>query len=106
MALGIAGAAARAFAQEVRYPERAVTLVVPAAPGGGGDFTARLLGDALTRSLGQPFVVENRVGGSGNLASMAVARAAPDGDSRSLARLATPRRAARADPCPQASLVG
>jgi tripartite-type tricarboxylate transporter receptor subunit TctC len=56
-----------------------VTLVVPAAPGGGGDFTARLLGEALTRSLGQPFVVENRVGGSGNVASIAVARAAPDG---------------------------
>jgi tripartite-type tricarboxylate transporter receptor subunit TctC len=79
LALGIAGAATRAVAQEVRYPERSVTIVVPAAPGGGGDFTARLLGDALTRSLGQPFVVENRVGGGGNVAAMAVARAAPDG---------------------------
>lgn len=79
MALGIAAGATRALAQEVRYPERSVTLVVPAAPGGGGDFTARLLGDALTRSLGQPFVVENRVGGSGNVAALAVARAAPDG---------------------------
>ncbi|WP_458095184.1 Bug family tripartite tricarboxylate transporter substrate binding protein [Roseomonas sp. WA12] len=85
MALGTAGVATRAFAQEVRYPERAVTLVVPAAPGGGGDFTARLLGDALSRSLGQSFVVENRVGGSGNVASMAVARAAPDGYSLLLA---------------------
>ncbi|WP_426954706.1 Bug family tripartite tricarboxylate transporter substrate binding protein [Muricoccus radiodurans] len=79
IALGTAGIAMRARAQETRYPERAVTIVVPAAPGGGGDFTARLLGDALTRSLGQAFVVENRVGGSGNVASIAVARAAPDG---------------------------
>lgn len=79
VAMGIAATATRAFAQEVRYPERSVTLVVPAAPGGGGDFTARLLGDALTRSLGQPIVVENRVGGSGNVAALAVARAAPDG---------------------------
>lgn len=79
MALTIAAGATRALAQEVRYPERSVTLVVPAAPGGGGDFTARLLGDALTRSLGQAFVVENRVGGSGNVAALAVARAAPDG---------------------------
>ena len=79
VAMGTAATATRAFAQEVRYPERSVTLVVPAAPGGGGDFTARLLGDALTRSLGQPIVVENRVGGSGNVAALAVARAAPDG---------------------------
>lgn len=79
MMLGILATGGSALAQETRYPERSVTLVVPAAPGGGGDFTARLLGEALTLQLGQPFVVENRVGGSGNVASVAVARAAPDG---------------------------
>ncbi|MCR0985566.1 Bug family tripartite tricarboxylate transporter substrate binding protein [Roseomonas populi] len=79
MVLGLLATGGSALAVETRYPERAVTLVVPAAPGGGGDFTARLLNEALTRSLGQPFVVENRVGGSGNVASIAVARAAPDG---------------------------
>jgi tripartite-type tricarboxylate transporter receptor subunit TctC len=61
------------------WPSRAVTIVVPAAPGGGGDFTARLLGDALGRPLGQPVVVENRVGGNGNVAATYVARSPADG---------------------------
>lgn len=52
---------------------------MPAAAGGGGDFTARLLADALQRPLAQPIVVENRVGGSGNVAATYVARAQPDG---------------------------
>lgn len=64
---------------DTAYPARAVTMVVPAAAGGGGDFTARLLADALLRPLGQPVVVENRVGGSGNVAATYVARAQPDG---------------------------
>lgn len=81
-ALGLASAgllAGRAGAQPLRYPDRAVTIVVPGAPGGGGDFTARLLGDALTPALGQSVVVENRAGAAGNIAASAVARAAPDG---------------------------
>lgn len=61
------------------YPARPVTIVVPGAPGGGGDFTARLLAEALTRSMGKPFVVENRAGAAGNIASAYVARAQPDG---------------------------
>lgn len=61
------------------WPARAVTIVVPAAPGGGGDFTARLLADALGRPLGQPVVVENRVGGNGNVAATYVARSPADG---------------------------
>lgn len=68
-----------AGAQTLAYPARAITVVVPAAAGGGGDFTARLLADALQRPLAQPIVVENRVGGSGNVAATYVARAQPDG---------------------------
>lgn len=72
----VATTAARAQAP---WPTRAITIVVPAAPGGGGDFTARLLADGLGRPLGQPVVVENRVGGNGNVAASYVARAPADG---------------------------
>lgn len=61
------------------FPNKPVTIVVPGAPGGGGDFTARLLAEELTRSMGKPFVVDNRAGAGGNIASTYVARAQPDG---------------------------
>lgn len=66
-------AAAKAF------PERAVTLVVPFAPGGSVDIAARLISDAWGRALGQSVVVENRAGASGNIGMAAVARAEPNG---------------------------
>ncbi|MGY0197408.1 Bug family tripartite tricarboxylate transporter substrate binding protein [Leptothrix sp. BB-4] len=62
-----------------RYPDRPVTLVVPTAPGGTTDFTARLIADALQRALGQPVVVDNKPGGSGNIGNQFVARAKADG---------------------------
>ena len=68
-----------AMAQEARFPVRPVSIIVPGAPGGGGDFTARLLAEGLAAPLGQSVLVENRTGGSGNVAASAVARAAPDG---------------------------
>jgi tripartite-type tricarboxylate transporter receptor subunit TctC len=80
LALAPAGAAAQGG-----FPSRPVTLVVPGAPGGGGDFTARLLAEGLARPLGQSVVVENRTGGSGNVASNFVARAAADGHTLLLA---------------------
>src|SRR5262249_25585598 len=61
------------------YPSRPVTVVVPGAAGGGGDFTARLVGEQLSKALGQQFVVENKPGANGKLAALTVARAAPDG---------------------------
>jgi len=61
------------------WPSRPVTIVVPGAPGGGGDFTARILADALGGRLGQTVVVENRVGGNGNVAATHVARSSADG---------------------------
>jgi len=61
------------------YPSRPVSLVVPFPPGGQTDVVGRLLANQLSRSLGQSFVVENRPGVNGSLASDAVARATPDG---------------------------
>src|SRR5437867_5732624 len=61
------------------YPNRPVKLLVPYAPGGATDIIARHLSTKLQEVLGQPFVVENRPGASGNLALEAAAKAAPDG---------------------------
>jgi tripartite-type tricarboxylate transporter receptor subunit TctC len=61
------------------YPVRPVHLVVGLAAGGGTDVVARIVADKLTEQLGQQFVVENRTGMGGNLASRAVINSAPDG---------------------------
>jgi len=60
---------------------RAITITVPWAPGGSTDILARALAEPLRQALGQPVVVENRSGASGNIGSAAVARAQPDGAS-------------------------
>ena len=65
-------------AQEL-YPNKAITLVVPVPPGGAADFIARLLGQKLSDSLGQPVIISNRSGASGTIASDNVAKSAPDG---------------------------
>jgi tripartite-type tricarboxylate transporter receptor subunit TctC len=77
-ALGLMPLAAALRAQG-KYPERPITLVVPSAPGGTTDFTARLIGDILQRALGQPVVVDNKPGGAGNIGNQFVAKARPDG---------------------------
>jgi tripartite-type tricarboxylate transporter receptor subunit TctC len=66
-----------ALAQE--WPTRPLRILVVAAAGGLPDLAARNIANALQRTLGQPVVVENRGGGAGNIASEAVAKAAPDG---------------------------
>ena len=64
---------------QIGWPEKPVTLVVPWAPGGSTDILARTLSEHLTKSYGQPFIVENKPGASGNIGSNIVAKAKPDG---------------------------
>lgn len=66
------------FAQD-SYPNRPITLIVPSSPGGTTDFTARLIAEPLSKALGQPVVVDNKGGASGNIGGQAVATAKPDG---------------------------
>ena len=61
------------------YPSRAIRIVVAFPAGGGSDLAARVVAQKLSESLGQPVVVENRVGANGSVGAEAVARAAPDG---------------------------
>ncbi|HYZ33538.1 MAG TPA: tripartite tricarboxylate transporter substrate-binding protein [Crenalkalicoccus sp.] len=81
LGLGLAGGSLRsALAQDAAaYPSRPVRLLVGFAPGGPLDFVARAVAERLTPRLGQSFIVENRLGATGNLAAEAVARATPDG---------------------------
>ena len=64
-----------------QYPSKAVKVYVPYGPGTGVDVAARLISEALARNLSQPFVIENRPGAAGTLATGLVAAAAPDGYS-------------------------
>src|SRR5262249_16703173 len=77
-ALGAGGEALGQDDAERRYPNRTVKIIVSAPPGGGLDIAARVIADRLAKMWGQPFVVENRPGASGNLGAEAVAQAEPD----------------------------
>jgi tripartite-type tricarboxylate transporter receptor subunit TctC len=81
--LQFAGAAAASafpqFASALDYPSRPVRIIVGFSAGGTQDPLARLMGQWLSERLGQPFIIENRPGAGGNIATEAVARATPDG---------------------------
>jgi tripartite-type tricarboxylate transporter receptor subunit TctC len=76
-AFGVLVTARTAHAQA--YPSRPVRWIVPFPAGGPSDILARLIGQSLTERLGQPFVIENRAGASGNVGTQAVVAAPPDG---------------------------
>src|SRR5262245_936157 len=61
------------------YPTRPVRVIVGITPGGAPDIVARLMGQWLSERLGQPFIIENRPGGGGNIGTEAVVRAPADG---------------------------
>ena len=75
VATTLAGAAARAE----DYPVRPIRVVVPFGPGGPADVAARLIGNVLQESLGQPFVIENRTGAGGVIGTQEAAKSLPDG---------------------------
>jgi tripartite-type tricarboxylate transporter receptor subunit TctC len=80
LAAGTAAASASPrFAAALDYPSRPVRMFVGSTPGAAPDVIARLFGQWLAERLGQPFVVENRPAGGGNLAAEPVVRAPPDG---------------------------
>jgi len=76
-ALALAGAAAGAIAQS--YPSKPIRMLVAFPAGGSADIVARVLGQRLTDSVGQNFIIDNRPGAGGNLAFEALAKAEPDG---------------------------
>ena len=80
-AAGVAGISILlgAGAAVAEWPERAVTVIVPWAAGGGTDATARAVAEGLQKKFGQPFNVMNRTGGGGLIGHAAIAQAAPDG---------------------------
>jgi len=73
----LGGAATAALAQS--YPNKPIKLIVPFAPGGFTDVVARILGQKLSISLGQPFVIENKAGAGSTIGTDFVAKANPDG---------------------------
>ena len=79
-----AGGAALAQDAAQGFPRKAITIVVPASPGGAIDLTARLVGQKLSEAWGQPVVVENKAGATGIIGTDFVARSAPDGHTLAL----------------------
>ncbi len=79
LAAAIAAIVASGAAAQDDYPNRAITILVPFAPGGVVDLASRTIGEGLSRRLGQEVIVENRAGGSGFIAATAAAQADPDG---------------------------
>jgi tripartite-type tricarboxylate transporter receptor subunit TctC len=74
-----AAVAAPAVQAQAAWPAKPVRFIVPFAPGGGTDTVSRLICDHLARTFGQSFVVENKGGAGGNIGTVEIARAAPDG---------------------------
>jgi tripartite-type tricarboxylate transporter receptor subunit TctC len=84
VATAIAALASSGFARAQNYPTRPITMIVGYAVGGPTDTIARIMGERMRMSLGEPVVIENVTGASGSIGVARVARAAPDGYTLSL----------------------
>lgn len=78
-ALACAGVCSGSVIAADNYPDRPIRVIVPLAPGGGSDYTARFIGQRLAERIGHSVVVDNRPGASGILGTDLVAKATPDG---------------------------
>src|SRR5258705_8591974 len=79
IALALVAALGSAPVLAQSYPGKPIKIIVSTSPGGATDIMARILGQHITAKTGQPHVIDNRAGASGNIAMEAVAKAAPDG---------------------------
>src|SRR6516165_11168072 len=71
------------------YPTRSITIIVPFAPGGSTDVIARLVGEHMSRTLGQQLVIENFAGAGGTVGSIRAMRAKPDGYTIEMGHMGT-----------------
>jgi tripartite-type tricarboxylate transporter receptor subunit TctC len=78
-ALGLLALCACSLVLAQDYPNKAVRLVAPFSPGGATDVLARIVGQKMNERMGQPVVIDNRVGAGGNIGAELVAKSAPDG---------------------------
>ena len=90
VAVGLIGALSAAPSSAQDYPNRPVRIVVPFGAGGPADVAARLIGNVLQESFGQPFVIENRTGAGGVIGTLEAAKSPPDG--LSLIHISEPTR--------------
>ena len=79
LATGAAITLLHLFASAQAWPDKPVRLVVPYAPGGTTDFSARMIAEKLSQQTGKSFFVENKSGGSGTIGTAQVAKSPPDG---------------------------
>lgn len=75
----MAAACATAFAAQAAYPDKPIKIIVPGVAGGSPDVLTRLIGNELSKKLGQPVVIDNKGGAGGNIGIQALVSAAPDG---------------------------
>jgi tripartite-type tricarboxylate transporter receptor subunit TctC len=85
----LAGLAASPAAAQADYPRRPITLIVPFAAGGPTDVISRIVAEHMSRTLGQPIIIENIVGAGGTTATARAMRAAPDGYTIEMGHMGT-----------------
>src|SRR6185369_344738 len=87
--VALAAVGFNAQGQAEKFPDKPIRLVVPFAPGGPTDIVARVLGETLSKKLGQPIVVDNRTGAGGAIGAEIIAMSPPDGYTIGIATIST-----------------